>query len=280
MIILWITPILLIGCFITGVFYIKNFGFNQKPINYSLNYYGGQIKATYDCHTGQNYNKNIFNPKCFIGDISSKNTNTLIFGDSHAMADQGMISVWLKNNKQKGYIYTKSLTEQPKYYKYIMYNHHFINTLQYYINKFHPKTVIFGGDWDCNTYKKNNSYNTIDKSVRYLIKNGITPIIMQDVPKLGYLKPTCGLSKFEQLIGISCKINQSHLNYFMYKLEKKYPQIVIINPTKVYCKNKKCLTSMDGTNLYFNYSHLSYAGSKLIGEIYLKRYGNPLNNID
>ncbi|MGQ4005358.1 acyltransferase family protein [Francisellaceae bacterium CB300] len=278
---LWIIPILIAIIFAFGSTHINNFGFNQKPKSLSLNYYGGDIQASFGCHTGQDYNKDIFNTKCFIGDTKKKHSFALVLGDSHAMADQGMISIWLKDLNEKGYIYTKSLTGNPIYYKYIMYNKDFIDTLDFFIKKLHPKSVVLAGIWDNQTYEKNNSYKIIDNSINFLIKQGITPIIMKDVPELGDLKPACGLSNIEKLIGKKCYINiqTNKTKAFVDKLQNKYKQLVVIDPTKVYCENKKCLTSINGTNLYFNDSHLSYAGSKLIGKIYMKEYGNPLANI-
>lgn len=279
---LWIIPILIAILFAFGSTHINNFGFNQKPKGLSLNYYGGDIQASFGCHTGQDYNKDIFNTKCFIGDTKKQHSFALVLGDSHAMADQGMLSVWLKNLNTKGYIYTKSLTGNSKYYKYIMYNKDFIDTLAFFIKKLHPKSVVLAGIWDSQTYKNTDSFITIDKAISFLIDKNITPIIIKDVPELGVLKPTCGLSTIEKLMGKKCytNIHKKNAKTFVEKLQNKYKQLIIIDPTKVYCKNNKCLTSINGTNLYFNDSHLSYAGSKLIGELYLKKYGNPLSKAE
>lgn len=70
------------------------------------------------------------------------------------------------------------------------------------------------------------------------------------------------------------------MNQLIYKIQANNKKVKVIDPTKIICDNEKCYTSIGETPLYFNQStdynsHLSYAGSTLIGELYLKKYDNP-----
>ncbi|KEI35417.1 hypothetical protein FRA_34c06320 [Francisella sp. W12-1067] len=283
-ILLLILPIVISMFFMFGSISINGFGFNKAPTNMVLTYYGGSIKPSYNCHTTADHNENTINYRCFFGDINKKQTDILVLGDSHGMAYHGMISVWLKKLKMKGYIYTKSLTDDPKYYGYIIYNKDFIKTISFFINKLHPKAVILAGMWDRETYKVNNSLQTIESAVKFLIKRKITPILIEDVPSLGSIKPTCGLSRVEKLLDMkNCTIKERYLSKnvrrFFMDIKNKYPQAIIINPEKVFCDKGVCPTQINGTNLYFDEDHLSYYGSKIIGEEYLENFKNPLLKI-
>ena len=101
----------------------------------------------------------------------------------------------------KAYIYTKPLTTQQMYYKYMIYSKHLSNTLSFFVDKLHPKIVILGKFWSHKSYKQNNSFIYIDESIEFLIKKVITSILIKDVPELGSINPACGLSKIEKLIG-------------------------------------------------------------------------------
>jgi hypothetical protein len=44
------------------------------------------------------------------------------------------------------------------------------------------------------------------------------------------------------------------------------------------CKNGKCDIELNNTIVYRNADHLNTSGAKLLGELYLKKYGNPLKH--
>ena len=276
--VLWITPIVAATSFMVISKSNNDFGFNQQPKNLGLNYFGGNITSTSGCHTGQDYNTHVINKKCFIGDKTNENTSVLVFGDSHAMADQGMLNEWLNSLGLKGYIYTKSLTGSQKYYKFIMYNKDFSDNMSFFITKLHPKIIILAGDWSSQTYVKDKAYLNIKKAIKVMINSNITPVIIRDMPSMENIKPNCGLTTIDRLLGRTCYVtSQNNSSIFIQDIQKEFPSIRIINPASVFCNGGRCYSSIDGTNLYMDDQHLSYAGSKLIGEIYLNKYGNPLS---
>ncbi|XSZ47490.1 hypothetical protein ACP8HZ_02475 [Francisella noatunensis] len=101
---MWIIPL------VTSVgFYIaskqQRFGFNKEAVNLNLNFYSSQSLNIDQCNTGENYNLNEINNNCFFVAINKDHTDILVLGDSHAMAYEGMINVWLKNLKLKDTLY-------------------------------------------------------------------------------------------------------------------------------------------------------------------------------
>lgn len=95
------------------------------------------------------------------------------------------------------------------------------------------------------------------------------------------------MTKLGEILGLRCsfakenlKFNDDEINKLIYEIQESNSRVRVIDPTKITCDHEECYTSIDGTPLYFNASddynsHLSYAGSTLIGKLYLKKYGNP-----
>ena len=266
----------------------NKYGFNSSLV-FSPDYYGGDIVASDLCHTGQEYNKfgSYINQKCFLGDAENNKTSALIFGDSHAMSYQGMISVWLNQKKIKGYIFTKSLTANPRYFRYIMYNSHFSQNIVYYLKAFHPKVVILAGNWDYYAANIPNAINNVEKSISAIVKNNSIPMVFLDMPSLNGMKPYCGVKSrgssilldyigFERKKRCQIKINSDEGYQLFAKMKRKYPELIIINPSQSLCSDNLCPSVYSNKNLYFDDGHLSYFGSKFIGNRYLNKFGNPL----
>ncbi|MBK2267811.1 acyltransferase [Francisella philomiragia] len=279
--ILWIIPLVISISFYAASKH-QGFGFNKEAVNLNLNFYSSQSLNLDQCNTGENYNLNEINNNCFFGTISKDHTDILVLGDSHAMAYEGMINVWLKNLKLKGYIYTKSLTGDPKLYKYIMYSNSFDKNTEYYIHKLKPRAIILAGYWNYDTYLKTDAFKQIDTSVANFIKQGIVPIIMYDV--YGGPKSTCGFTKLDKILGRECYSVMDDRNNFIKKLKHKYGEkLIVIDPNKLIEKKDsrtELLTSIGSTPLYTDNTHLNNIGSTLLGNLYLEKYGNPLSIIN
>lgn len=67
----------------------------------------------------------------------------------------------------------------------------------------------------------------------------------------------------------------------MSELQQQYPQLIVVEPTKVLCDAQQCDLSVEGTPLYRNQDddHLSFKGSEALGQAYLQQYGNPLKSL-
>jgi hypothetical protein len=97
------------------------------------------------------------------------------------------------------------------------------------------------------------------------------------------LQKTCDITRISL---IPCYNNkhvidndQKIFDDFIDKLEVAYPQLIIIIPNKIICNTTKCFTSIKWYAFIFSggyNSHLNEYGSTLIGELYLKKFGNPL----
>jgi peptidoglycan/LPS O-acetylase OafA/YrhL len=237
---------------------------------------------------------------CSIGNTSLNKDEVLIVGDSHAMSEVGMLNVWLKDRNLKGYVATKSGTvfisgNIPEWNDPIVPNKMARNkTLESIIQSGHYKYVVMGAFWGhypnsrwgtTSTPETTNNYSILEtgleNATKLIIKAGSTPIIIMDFPILSSgTMPFCGFTKFTT--PEPCSINQASVlqeqnqtRNIIFKLKKQYPQIVLIDFTTIICDQGQCKTSIQGIPLYQGGGHLNYPGSTLIGQLYLKKYGNP-----
>lgn len=64
-----------------------------------------------------------------------------------------------------------------------------------------------------------------------------------------------------------------------YKIKKAYPEVVLIDPNQVLCK-EKCTSVVDGKIIFrLDGSHLNASGAAALGDEYIKREGNPLKSL-
>lgn len=59
-------------------------------------------------------------------------------------------------------------------------------------------------------------------------------------------------------------------------LKSKYPNLIIIDPKKAQCTDSTCMTAIEGVPVYRDIGHITDYASYKFGEMYLKKYGNPL----
>jgi hypothetical protein len=67
--------------------------------------------------------------------------------------------------------------------------------------------------------------------------------------------------------------------YMIYVIKNKFPSVKVIDLNDVMCKDKTCDIELENTIVYRNFNHLNTSGARLIGEKYLKLWGNPLKEI-
>lgn len=141
---------------------------------------------------------------------------------------------------------------------------------------------VFDKDW---TDQSKNAlqlrYNFIEK----LIKNGVAVVIItrpfsgigvEGVNKLRTMK-----MRHENIDNYTFKFDGDRYSRIEYKLKKKYPQIILIDPNDVLCdKNGECKASVNDTILYRpDGAHINYPASEALGREFIEKAGNPLKGL-
>jgi hypothetical protein len=292
-------PLTAISIFVYICNSVPNFGFNKtspRILNIINDYEGPYFNKTCidapTLHLSSDKN-------CSLGELSHKNPEVLVVGDSHAMAFAGLINILLNQAHLKGYLLTQSGTPFILG-KITNWRDNFPmqrnRLILHMIRKNHYKYVILGGFWDYypdatleqKTNNRNPSYKKFNqglaRAIQMIIAANSIPVVIMDVPPLLNIPTQCSFSR----IGLSHCANpvdkistlQKTTRSLLFSIKKKYPKTILIDPNIILCNNGQCTSHLRDTPLYHTgqtNSHLNYAGSTLIGALYLEKFGNPLS---
>lgn len=172
------------------------------------------------------------------------------------------------------------------------------------IAKRHFKYVIVGQFWEA--YLKNDIVTRRDdprsvelsqqrlgvairKALDIIVESGATPVFLENTLPMPPGINTCLLQQVK-LRGLMGSAEQSSLcatapwsgakepvlEKLFNDLKAEYPGLIVIDPKIVQCKDAACMTSVDGLPVYRDIGHITDYASYKFGEMYIKRFGNPL----
>ncbi|VVQ37377.1 MULTISPECIES: acyltransferase family protein [Pseudomonas] len=179
-------------------------------------------------------------------------------------------------------------------------------TQRYYdlIAKKHFKYVIVGQFWEA--YLKDDIVTKLDdprspelsqqrlgtairKALDIIVESGATPVFLENTLPMPAGINTCLLHQVK-LRGLMGSAEQSSLcatapwsgakepvlERLFNDLKTEYPGLIVIDPKIVQCKDNACMTTVDGLPVYRDIGHITDYASYKFGEMYLRRFGNPL----
>jgi len=122
----------------------------------------------------------------------------------------------------------------------------------------------------------------MDRAISVISRAGAIPVIIESVAEFGLDKSDCVIRNKIWANNQNCSINiesvksrQKKVNEIFANLKKKYPSIIFIDPKKIMCGKTLCYSSLNGVPLYKDDDHFNHVGSKIVGNLYLKKYSNP-----
>lgn len=279
---------LLIFIFITTI-YIQNFN-QQKKV---------EKQNPYLC-----LDSNHPNQACALG-MKKNNFELLLVGDSHANAQAPIIDILSKDAEISGYEITQSSTIFLPDTDCIRTDKGG-NIRDFWVKRFRERNdliqkkikensyrfVIMGGYFTMGycSYSTKTQRNSaiafsdgLDKAIKLILKNGATPILIQDNPKLQNIDINCNLRTRTPKEKCFFSYQQHEQDFkdwlkVLKLLQGKYPQLIILDFTTIICPDKVCYSYLNNVPLYRDSQHLTYSGSTEIGQQYLKKYGNPLKS--
>lgn len=252
--------------------------------------------------------------ECILGNASRNNIDILLIGDSHANAISGMIDVMASDAGLRGYDVTQSNTyplvgvdvskivngERSFYHKFRKRN----DWIYEHIKGQNYQFVVIAGEYNTffaeggrfltnEKYSKPSHENSVKlfeislvQMIENIIATGATPVLIEDVPNMSEDLSRCSLNnvlynKQQECSNayIDIERKQQYAIKIFRKLEKNYPEIIVINPKLITCDSDRCFADIDGTPLYRDEGHLNDFGARLIGELYLEKIGNPFKDI-
>ena len=245
---------------------------------------------------------------CVVGDKSS-DQKALLMGDSHSNQYWNFFDVMGKNAHIAVDMKATSLCLAiPNIYHADMYTYKgdFYkmcreNVEHYYaaIEQHKYKFVIISEVWQ--NYPSFNVRNnlqdqlspaesievisaSLDGAIQTIIQSGAKPVLIKTMFGMPENYLTCFYEHFKTRKAYSpgsCNpapspVTNNWTDQLFAALQRKYPELIVIDPKDAQCQNGKCNTEIEGIPLYRDVGHLNDYASEKLGEIYLKRYGNPL----
>lgn len=121
------------------------------------------------------------------------------------------------------------------------------------------------------------------QSLKRLLDNGITPVIIEDNPDISEKTLKCSHRKILRPgFNDACTMplndftaQQVFARQLLDDVKRDFPQVRFIQPAKVMCNDTDCLTEMQGMPLYRDRNHLSETGAEMLGLLYLEKFGLP-----
>ncbi|MES2575423.1 MAG: acyltransferase family protein [Bacteroidota bacterium] len=220
---------------------------------------------------------------CFLG-IKKDTLDGLLIGDSFANHTAAFLDVlakdadlYIHDSAAGGYPLMNNIDKDGKKSYPEKYAIERLN----YAKKF--KNIFISANWENISHPKNiKTYQSTLKTLDKLVKSGKKIIIFDPLRKMTDLNlHKAKLVKSKRTVYFSEKdfsITEYKRpnNYIINEIKRKFPSIIIIDLNKLMCKNGKCDIELENTIVYRNSDHLNTSGARLLGELYLKTYGNPL----
>ena len=112
----------------------------------------------------------------------------------------------------------------------------------------------------------------IDYMINKLLNMNKKVIYVMDVPRLKYHPRTC-LQRLPLRTQLHSDCHYTTLDYKnerknymneIIKLKKKYPNLAVVDPLNIFCDNKNCKLLYNNKSLYYDLTHISVYGSKLL----------------
>lgn len=143
--------------------------------------------------------------------------------------------------------------------------------------------VLLAGFWASEPERE------LEKELRYVVDTiaaaGATPVIFKDNPFREPDQSRCILYRKRGWMeaDANCHIPyqvaieaQAEYDAIIDRMKAVYPGTIVIDPKRVICNEKECITYTANTALYKDSNHLNTRASQLLGGWYISHAGNPL----
>src|SRR3569623_1499310 len=230
------------------------------------------------------------NTHCAFGDLQQKKPEVLLIGDSHADHFKPFLDELASRARMRALfhvqggcfpIYLPDDGPKPEPASDLTTCRRHNEDLLAYAGQF--KYVALAGFW-ASEYDENFE-KRLETAVGKIVKSGATPVIFKDNPSSEQDMSRCVLYKKRGWIPESSNCNLSYeaamriqapVERDIDHVKKKYPAPINVDPKRVMCDGKECLTSIGFIALYKDSNHINTVAAKLLGDRYIGAAGNPL----
>lgn len=188
----------------------------------------------------------------------------------------------------KNSVYQECRDQTERYYRMIRENHYdYVIIGQIWKNYMSKSVINHPGDTQSLALAKKRIRRAIHEGLQQIVDSGATPVFIKSTATLEKNQQGCFYKhiklrttydsrdcEFEMLLSDSDKwFNQLFLH-----MQKKYPQLVVIDPKDIQCPNNYCLIDIKGVPVYRDEGHITDYASYQLGQMYLEQHENPFNH--
>lgn len=299
---IYLAPTIIIIAFALFGIYQKGFEqrFSPDVVQQSLALNSFASESRKACHSALRNSERLPTSECMFTNNKASTGDVFVIGDSHANHMVPFLKVLAEAAHYDGQDYTLDrclpllgLSWGSNLYKANKCKGR--NQVAYdYIKSNRFTYVVLSASWpEISTRRIFDEQQVLDddtkrailttqfqNSIEVIISSGAIPVIIEDIPTLGGISPQCTIKKqlFNQNLTCKTKKNSNRLiGSLANDALAKHPEIIIIKPQNLFCKNTECRIALDNVPLYRDEDHLNEIGAEKMAEVYLSQYGNPFH---
>ncbi|HAT1978938.1 TPA: acyltransferase [Legionella pneumophila] len=186
----------------------------------------------------------------------------------------------------KDKIYQDCYEQTEKYYRMIQENHYDYVIIGQVWENYVSAHIInqLGDDYSAELTKKRLA-DALDRALGVIISSGAKPVLIQSTALthgnlhqcfFKHIKLRQSYNSEECRFTLTSSDNETWLNQLFDNLRRKYPQLIIIDPKQVQCRDNVCYSDLNGIPVYRDEGHITDYASYQLGYLYLREFENPL----
>ncbi|MES2537312.1 MAG: acyltransferase family protein [Pseudomonadota bacterium] len=226
--------------------------------------------------------------RCAFGDITQRNAEILLTGDSHANHFKPFVDQLSKDGERKAIFHVQGGCSPIDLVQFAPPSERLqepspcqkrnADLLQL---AGEVKFVVLAAYW---SPEDKDFEKKLDYIVQAIISAGATPVVFKDSPAYEPDLSQCILFKKRgwEAEHKNCNIPYEHVARAQAstvaaidRVKRKHAQMQIVDPTRVMCNSDECLTYIGNIALYKDSNHLNAKASGMLGVRYLQQEGNP-----
>ncbi|HAT8183338.1 TPA: acyltransferase family protein [Legionella pneumophila] len=186
----------------------------------------------------------------------------------------------------KDKIYQECYEQTEKYYRMIQENHYdYVIIGQVWSNYVSAHIINQPGDDYSTELTKKRLAAALDRALGVIISSGAKPVLIKSTALthgnlhqcfFKHIKLRQSYNSEECRFTLTSSDNEIWLNQLFDNMRRKYPQLVVIDPKKVQCRDNVCYSDLNGIPVYRDEGHITDYASYQLGYLYLQKLENPL----
>lgn len=186
----------------------------------------------------------------------------------------------------KDKIYQDCYEQTEKYYRMIQENHYdYVIIGQVWENYVSAHIINQRGDDYSAELTKKRLADALDRALGVIISSGAKPVLIESTAVthgnlhqcfFKHIKLRQSYNSEECRFTLTSSDNEAWLNQLFDNMRRKYPQLIIIDPKQVQCRDNVCYSDLNGIPVYRDEGHITDYASYQLGYLYVREFENPL----